>query len=293
MPVTARRAQLGLGLVELLVGIVVSLIVMAGTVVVFLGNSESSIFQMRSARFVQQMRDTMDRMVQDIRRAGYLGYRYVVSHEVPPNGNPFSRRYSNALTTEVSVNGCADGDLVCGLTYAYNLDDDGAGPDGRPMVDVGGGAVCDAGFFRADATRQPELFGFRLNRTAGSIEMRAGADCTTEGADENWVRVTDPSVEVVEFGAGAANRTFVLGDRCVGLVDNSGDGEVFRDNDGDGDLDCDDVAAEALDAGDVLVLARQVTVNLAARSRRDPTMTFRLSQVVDLPNVELRRVVSP
>jgi type IV pilus assembly protein PilW len=291
--VTARRTQRGLGLVELMVGIVISLIVMAGTVVVFLGNSESSIFQMRSTRFIQQMRDTMDRMVQDIRRAGYLGYRYVVAAEVPPDGNPFSRRYSNTLNTEVSVHGCNDGEPFCGLTYAYNLDDDGAGPDGRPMVDVGGGAACDTAFFKSDATRQPELLGFRLNRAAGSIEMRAASDCTTPGADANWVRITDPSIEVVEFGSGAANRTFVLGDRCVGLVDNTGDGERFQDNDGDGDVDCDDVASAGLDAGDVVVLARQVTLNLAARSRRDPAMTFRLSQVVDLPNVELRRVVSP
>ena len=104
MSIGHRGRQRGLGLVELLVGIVIGLIVMAGTIFVFIGNSESSLLHMRSTRVIQQARDTMDRMVQDVRRSGYLGYRYMATTDVAPDANPFNRYDpANTMTTAIAL----------------------------------------------------------------------------------------------------------------------------------------------------------------------------------------------
>jgi len=292
--VTARRTQRGLGLVELMVGIVISLIVMAGTVVVFLGNSESAIFHVRSTRFVQQMRDAMDRVVVDVRRAGYMGYLHAAA-ATPPGANPFNTYVANEAPEGTTATGIvAHGDCVNGVcpsvTYTYNLDHElnearSALLHRTPQVGLANGADCGADF---DPDAVNELFGFRVNKTdsaAWILEMRTlrlqPADCG-DLRTGGWEPVTDPAIALLAdlpdpAEPGGMFRTgFSLSEGCYGYVD--------QNNDGLGS--CSDPRS-----GDVSIWVRQVRVRLAGRSTRNPEVTLKLSQVVDLPNYVSARVV--
>lgn len=271
MFVSNRGRQGGMGLVELLVAIVISLIVLAGAIFVFVGNSESSLLHLRTTRFVQQMRDAMDRMVRDVRRAGYMGYRYLAATSVIMLDNPFSSYAmavsSGSMTTAVVGEDCTAVSVptphaLCGgITYAYNLDDDGTRAAVPPTV--GNSTACSASF----DTTNVELFGFRFNRNAGTVEMRTQGNCTTAGG--TWVPITDPNVVQI------TNLGFVLTETCSAYVDLNGNKTG---------------TCAAPEAGDLLVNTRQVEIRLSGRSPRDATMTFDLSQVVDLPNDSVRRV---
>lgn len=292
--VIGRGRQRGAGLVELMVGIVISLIVLAGTIFVFIGNSESAIFHIRSTRFVQQMRDSMDRMVQDIRRTGYMGYLHATG-AAPPANNPFSTYDPNetvlgTATTGVAAHGdCANG--VCpAITYTYNVDQElntsrTALLVQSPQIGQGGGTDCGADFDPAAAN---ELFGFRVDKTdpaAWVLEMR-----TMQGTPVNcgdlrtgaWDRVTDPGVVLLTdlpdpSAPGGVFRTgFSMTEDCYGYVDQNSDGVG----------DC-----ANRQSGDLAVWVRQVRIQLAGRSATDPEVTFKLSQVVDLPNYVSARVV--
>lgn len=294
MPVTTHRRQRGLGLVELMVGIVVSLIVMAGTVFVFVGNSESAIFHLRSTRFMQQMRDAMDRVVVDVRRAGYMGYLHAAG-ATPPGANPFNTYIAKespegkAATGVVAHGDCVNG--VCpSVTYTYNLDHELNGArtallHRAPQVGLAGGTDCGDDF---DPAAGNELFGFRVNKAnpdAWTLEMRTlrlqPADCG-DLRTGGWDPVTDPGTALLADlpdpaePDGVFRTGFSLSEGCYGYVD--------QNNDGLGS--CSDPRS-----GDVAIWVRQVRVRLAGRSARNPEVTLKLSQVVDLPNYVSARAV--
>jgi type II secretory pathway pseudopilin PulG len=299
-----RRRQRGLGLVELMVGLVVSLIVLAGAIFVFVGNTESGLFHLRSTRVVQQMRDAMDRMARDIRRAGYLGYRYLAATTVAPGSSAFSNYAALADGSPVAAANtlAVDGSTVtavalvepcenvtdperpelgtyplcAGIVYAYNLDDDPLSTPvaNGPKLGVSGGTGCGSAEYDGNNV---ELFGLRFS--GGAVETRVpvpGTNCAMR-----WVPLTDPAIATVgDIGTALRDRVgFALFDRCVAVIDRNGNGDVT----GDGKVDCED-----RDPGDVEVRARVVEIGLVGRSARDPQVVFRLQQAVDLPNATSR-----
>lgn len=180
--------QKGFTLVELLVGMVLSLIILVGAAYVFQGSAESSIFQMRSTRFIQQMRDVMDRMVSDIRRAGYRGYHYYVNANTITFDNPYTA-YSGTVT-DVTTHG----DTSC-ITYAYNLDD-----YNEPYsVQVGGLSTMTTADVTFDEDNM-ELFAFKrfVEDGVGVIKMRYGMDGDTDfdcnDSHGDWAAITDPEL---------------------------------------------------------------------------------------------------
>jgi hypothetical protein len=307
--------QVGLGLVELMVGIVISLIILAGTIYVFIGNTESGLFHLRSTRLVQQMRDNMDLMARDIRRAGYLGYRFVAASLVAPGGNVFSS-YSTLVpgtplkssdtvnpvssgigATSVSalslVEPCTDPltdpdrpelgtfRICSGVVYTYNRDDD---PVNAPVSDgaklgAGGAAgvspVCDSPNYDGGNT---EFFGFRIENGVLETLVPSGTACSLA-----WAAITDAGL-VNLFGVGVSGTPFLdrggfaVFDRCVGYID--------RNNNGVGTCTTADTTGTL--PNDVQIRARSVEISLVGRSARDPELTFRLRQMVDLPNATSR-----
>lgn len=128
----------GFSLIELMVALVVGLVV-SGAVLAFTASSmQSNSDYMLSTRLTQELRNSMDLVTRDLRRAGYDedALKYVATG----NASPFSRMQlcngSGACST-VSAAGvaAATGPITCAI-YAY---DRAGGTDG--VVDLGNGEV--------------------------------------------------------------------------------------------------------------------------------------------------------
>lgn len=68
-----RGRQIGLTLIELMIGIVVGSIVLGAVIAVYASTIRGSNTALRTARLNQELRSTMDLMVREIRRAGFNG----------------------------------------------------------------------------------------------------------------------------------------------------------------------------------------------------------------------------
>ncbi len=68
------NSQKGFTLVELMIGMAISLIIMAGAVYVFINISQVSLLNTRSVNALVSAKDALDLMARDIRRAGYQGH---------------------------------------------------------------------------------------------------------------------------------------------------------------------------------------------------------------------------
>lgn len=278
----------GFTLVEMMVGMVIGLIILAGAVYVFMGNAESNIYQMRSTRFVQQLRDVMDRMVTDVRRAGYLGYKHYAVTGTIQLANPFDYdTFSNgtvsfepdptvlsmSIHTTVDINdavidhgGNIETPASSCITYAYNLDDD----DEPALVD------------NLDAN---ELFGFQLRvdttTNIGSIYMRTGGGSASFGCDVGtWEQVTDTNVVDVDTLTFAVANT-----ECLNATDSSRSDCYGTTTPG--------TTADDAEPDDLLVIVREVRISMTGKSVDDNALTFTLDQVIDLPNDRAIKVRTP
>lgn len=174
LPVRRRhRAQRGASLVELMVGITVGLIVVAGAVSLFAVQLSGTRRTMLEARVNQDMRSAADLIVRDLRRASY---------------------WQNAL----------DGTRATGSGSATT-------PNPYRAVTSAGGQVEYA--FSRDATEDntlgaTERFGFRLT-SGGSLQMQVGENQWSEIVDPALVRVLaftiTPTSRVLPLGELCAN----------------------------------------------------------------------------------------
>jgi len=145
------RRQRGISVTELMIGLTVGLIVLAGTLGLFSGHLRSNNDLMRVTRLNNELRGTMDMIVRDIRRASYWGDS--VSGVWYPNipmllDNPF-------LEVDTATPGQ--------ITYRYDVDSNGA---------LGAN----------------ETFRIRLNDTDGTVEMQ---QLDAGGAATSTVPITD------------------------------------------------------------------------------------------------------
>lgn len=67
--------QKGFTLVELMIGMAISLIIMAGVVYVFTQLSSVSLYETRAAKAQAQLRDVLSIIANDVRRAGFQGHK--------------------------------------------------------------------------------------------------------------------------------------------------------------------------------------------------------------------------
>lgn len=159
---TSRKAQLGLNLVELMIGLLVGMIVLAAMTHVYLNASRGSRDTLNANRLNQDLRAVMDIMVADIRRAGYWGTAASGSN------NPFTVRTSPATDFYLS-NNC--------ILYSYDATYNAGSVAGTP----------DAGV---------DFFGFRLS--GGAVQMvqpGTGMNDTSVGCNTlTWQGLTDPAV---------------------------------------------------------------------------------------------------
>jgi type IV pilus assembly protein PilW len=167
----ARRSSRGLSLVELMVGVAVGLVVVAGASFVAVNQIGDNRRMTLEMQVQQDLRATADLVARDLRRAGYWGAAETGAwYSGGPNvaSNPYS-------ATAPDQDGAQDLEV----TYLYSRDLDFSGVDD-------------------DAER----FGFKLDPADHTVRMLVG------GA---WQALTDPTVlKVTHFDVTLSKRSVVL-----------------------------------------------------------------------------------
>lgn len=184
--------QRGLSIVELMVGITISLFILAGASMVLTTQLDSNRRLLLEAQLQQDLRTTADMISRDVRRAGYWGKAYC-------NVWPASRD-----------------DLVnCPVANPYNTMIPAAAPDGTTSLEYDRSTDAEeSGTYNKDDNkvdavqyRPREHVGFQWNQAAGTIEYLVNA--------KNWQTLTDPAVmQVTQFTMTLTRR--VLPVPCAG-----------------------------------------------------------------------------
>ena len=252
-----------MSLIELMIGIVISLIILAGVTDIWLTTIMSSSDTLKQSKLNQELATLMNVMSNDIARAGITG----TLNYTNPQTNAFSQANDTALevidnmtdNNQVTFANSATGGSC--VVYAYDRDLDG-------IVDIA------------------EVIGFRLNN--GAVEMRQDVIGTNRdscaSADGNWFAVTDNRIITI------TNLNFAFSNsKCINTREPNG-------VDDDGDVSTDDTAemncysiVPANGSGDVTVEARQIDITLAGQLVNDASVNLSLTQSVRVRNDLVRQ----
>jgi type IV pilus assembly protein PilW len=256
-----KFAQHGMSLIELMIGIVIGLIILAGVTNVWLTSIITSSDTLRQSKLNQELTTLMGVMANDIMRAGVTGTLNYTS----PQTNAFSQTDNTALevidnmTDNNQVTFANAGTGGSCIVYAYDRNLDG----------------------NVDTT---DVTGFRLNN--GAVEIRqnlVGSDpdnCST--AAGNWVPLTDSRIITVTTLNFAFDNSECINTREPNDTDEDGDG----DNANAGEMNCYNLAPTA---GDVTVEARQIDITLAGQLVSDASVNLSISQSVRVRNDLVRQ----
>ena len=202
-----RRSAAGLSIVELMVGITISMFILAGATLVLTTQLDNNRRLLLEAQLQQDLRTAADMISRDVRRAGYWGKAYcnvwpaALDLANCPAPNPY-----NTMTPENAPAPGGTGQLV----YDRSTDAEGGADFNR-----------DDGALDGVANRPRERVGFRWNEGAGTIEYMVG--------DGNWQALTDPAVlRITQFNMALNRRVLpvpcaaagcqALGPACGGPV---------------------------------------------------------------------------
>lgn len=162
------RRQRGVSLVELMVGLAISLVLVAAAVTVYARAIQGSATSGNLVQLNQAMRSIMNVMEFDIRRAGYSA-----SAAAGTPNNTFSTRsatgtdlYISSTNPPTAVNDC--------ILYSFDLDSDGV-----------------------FAANKREIFGFRYNRATRQVEVLNQSPTTAGKVPADWTSQScaDPNLE--------------------------------------------------------------------------------------------------
>jgi len=252
-----KRHQRGFSLVELMVGLTISLFVLMGISSVYLNTSTGSRTTSNAARLNQDLRAVMDIMVNDIRRAGYWGT------SASGSSNPFAT--ATTIPTISQTGGC--------ILYAYDATYAG-----------GTAGVVDAGI---------DFFGFRLSGGALQTLDQANSatlnDTTTSCTAVAWQNLTDERAMTV-----TALTLDTVGSQCIAFVpatysvSDSTTYQQWTTAAGSGEA-CSATASGApttypSTATNTFVETRQINITLAATSKLDPSLSASLTDTALVRN---------
>lgn len=169
-----QHASRGLSIVELMVGITISLFILAGASLVLTTQLDHNRRLLLEAQVQQDLRTTADMISRDVRRAGFWGKAYC---QVWPAQAPAAQG-GDPVNCPAQPNPYAGFELTAAparLEYDRS-------------TDFEGGNAFNADDDRVDnaALRPREHVGFRFNETGGTIDYLVG--------NNNWQALTDPAV---------------------------------------------------------------------------------------------------
>lgn len=241
--------QTGVGLAELMIGITIGLIVLSGTIAIYVNTIKSSSSTLLSAKLNQDLSAIMSLMVSDIRRAGYWGT--ATSGSI---NNPFTVTISPATNLSIlESNSC--------VMYTYDRNADGA----------------SAG----------EFYGFKhidsdSDGVNDSIHILNGTGSTTDDCSTGtWSNTTDTKTMIVDTLSFSST-----GSKCLNST--SASPQKWSVETIPSALNaCGDNSASSFSVpvtGDILVESRQVTVTVSGFLRSDPSVRKSLTETVNLRN---------
>jgi len=190
--------QWGISLIELMVGIAISLALLAGTTTALMRVLTAGNSVLQSTRLNHHLRTTLDRISKDLQRAGYVNVDQGLSDQMDEGTeggdtqaasfatvNPALARFAQiALYTMPSQSPCKT-DCSC-ILFSYDLNEDGK---------QGVATVMGEG----QNTANRELFGYRLLNN--EVQMRwAGGGGENSCADGQWLAVSERDlVEITQL----------------------------------------------------------------------------------------------
>lgn len=249
----SQRFQRGVTLIEVLVGVTVGLIILAGAVTVITNLSFSGLENTRAIRLNHQLRSTLDLIHRDLQRAGYV---YIWDETVLTSWDDADTdviERSLGVAGVINFGGTAtdvDGDgyqeFSC-ITFTYDANDDG-------VVDADEDGVYD---------QTDEIFGYRFN--GGAVEVGTNVTCAN---NTNWNDITDAGITITalsfereEFDSAA----------------NTGDSQLFEVKE-------DGVVEAGCGAGDTCLDRRIIHVVLEGQLATDTSVTVALRDEVKIKN---------
>lgn len=250
----SKRHQTGLTLIELLIGMLVGLIVVAGGINVFATSVRGQSENIKLTRLNQDMRAMMDIMVRDIRRAGFVTDD--PANNAALQNNPFFDDLTTGATTDIAIY-----DSGSCIVYAYNRNN-----DNPPVVN------------------DEERFGFRLNND-GELEMRRDGTTNENCTNGDWQPITEPDVEVIDLA-------FVLAEEVLNVTsmatDSDNDGCFDGDDNCNGLCDAGEACRTCVRNGTApdpaCLFVRNVAIGLTGRLRTDTTVAQTITQQVRIRN---------
>lgn len=192
--VQSTRFQTGATLIELMIGLALSLIVTSSMVVLMGSTMGSATRIIEMSQLTDELRNTMSMLTRDVRRANYNPYSLYCYANSDCGVGDTSTNFIGDLNA-MTYQGTEDACLIYSLERV--IEDDGL------PGDIGGG-------------------GFRWERDGelGWIEIWTGDLAPpTDCSGDSWIAVTDPEfVNITDFSA----------DEAEGLPDGSFDGTINR-----------------------------------------------------------------
>lgn len=178
----SRKKQTGLSLIELLIGILIGMIVVAVAIKIFTGSAQNGQEITKSNHLERDLRNMMDRMVHEIKRAGYVNF--LIDPESLQN-NQFARL--DIKPTPMTIKGVTHDYSTGCIVFMYNRDSN------NPKTPA-----------------DNERFGFKLalDKNNFSPDKRllrmwkgdATLTCTTNPAKPaQWETITSPEVEITDL----------------------------------------------------------------------------------------------
>jgi prepilin peptidase dependent protein B len=276
-PANKSYKQTGLALIELLVGIVVSLIALAFLLNIYLSNIRSTSETVNAARLDDDLRSTMTYMVEEIRRAGYWKNSVVESggttEIADPKCNPFS-----AYSDELDFTDCDPAIATYGTNLAVSKKA-GEADDSCITFTYDRGSTSDPDDPDGILQTTSEYYGIRRvenDDDVGIIEIAKSINCNSG----TWNALTDPEiVNITEL-------TFDLTDTvCTDVNESSATntksgGDCIQDY-----LDVSPALSEHR-----IVQNKVVKITLEGELRNDTAVSKRLEQTVNARNRTVAKI---
>ena len=267
-----HKQQAGVTLIELLIGLLVGLIVIAAGTNIFTTSIKGQTDNINLTRLNQDMRAMMDIMARDIRRAGFVTSDPGTNFASLQN-NPFFDGITSGATSDIAIQ---DGGAC--IVYAYNRDDD-----------VNNDGVTDE---TPSAVDSNERLGFSLSE--GRLRIRLSGATNEDCSDGSWQNITEPEVEITEL-------TFRLTSTPLNVT------SMATDTDNDGCYNGDDQnptvassscktgnygnnlcdtgeACNTCTTGQPCLYVRNVAISLTGRLRDDNAVTQTITEQVRVRN---------
>jgi prepilin peptidase dependent protein B len=198
-----HKQQAGVTLVELMIGLLVGLIVVAAGINIFTTSIRGQTDNINLTRLNQDMRAMMDIMVRDIRRAGFVTSAPYTNFASLQENPFFDTTTDIAFYDTNGTNSC--------IVYSYNEDEStDVDADADELIDV----------------ETTDRLGFRL-RTDSKLDMRRSGTTNANCTDGSWETITEPEVQITEL-------RFTLTLTPLNVT------SMATDTDGDGCMDGDD-----------------------------------------------------